>query len=373
MKKVLILTVTAGEGHNSIAKALAGNLSGRAEVVIYDLFKDKQKFIAWMSNDGYFLSCKYFMPISNAFHRRIKFRDVTKTENTAVHKVTKKAKPRVRALIEEFKPDVVFCAHTYCAHIMSEFKMQGVTDVKTFSIVSDFDVSPYTELCTHIDYIVAPNEDFDDALIYKGFKKEQILHYGIPVRKEFSEEEDKVSARKELGIDPDKFTVLIMSGGVGFGNVPKLIRNLMKTQSDFQLISVCGKNEKLKKKIDKYVSKGSYSKRIYNFGFATNVYKLMSASDCLVSKCGGLSTNEAMNKRLPLIIMHKLPWQEYDNMVYLSTKGCCDYIHKEGEAYKILESIISMKGLYDMRVRNIDKIRKPNAVTDIVNAMLSDE
>ncbi len=368
--KVLILTVSAGEGHNAMSRSVANCLDGSAEVMTYDIYKGKSKFYTMLVNKGYFFSCKYFMPISNAFFERQKRRDPKKTEKTVVHKMTKKVKPRVLALLEEFKPDVVLCAHVYCAHVMSEFKRQGITSAKVFSLVTDYDISPFVELGTHIDYMVSPNEDFDDTLVYKGFKKEQILHLGIPVQTKFSEHLDKKETRLKLGLDPDKFTVLMMNGGIGFGNVVKLIKNLAKAEVDFQLISVCGTNERLKKNIDKLEASGKLSKRIYNNGYATNVDELMSASDILIGKMGGSSVTEAFNKGLPVIASHKLPWQEYDNMLYLKSKGVCEYIDKEKNAYKILENIARDEAKYIAMVDNTKKLCKPNATKDIANAMI---
>lgn len=367
--KVLILTVSAGEGHNSMSRSIANCIGEDAEVLTYDIYKGKSKFYTMLVNKGYFFSCKYFMGLSNAFFEKQKRRNPEKREKTVVHKMTKKAKPQVLALLDEYKPDVVFCAHTYCAHIMSEFKKTGKTNAKVFSVVSDYDVSPFTEICNHIDYIIAPNEDFDDTLIYKGFKSEQILHLGIPVQTKFSEPLDKVETRKKLGLDENKFTVMMMNGGIGFGNTIKLIKNLAKANFDFQIISVCGRNEKLKAKIDKLIASGKLDKKIFNNGFVTNVDELMSASDVLIGKIGGVAIAEAFNKGLPIIASKKLPWQEYDNMVYLRDRKACDYIAKNKYAYKVLEHLATGEGVYTERIENIKKIRKQNATKDIVKAM----
>ena len=63
---------------------------------------------------------------------------------------------------------------------------------------------------------------------------------------------DKKEIRDKLGMAQDKFIVFIMNGGVGFGDTAKLIQNLCKANVDFEVISVCGKNKKLKERIDKY-------------------------------------------------------------------------------------------------------------------------
>lgn len=368
--KVLILAVTAGEGHNSISKAIASQLGDRAEVKIYDLFKNEQKVMEFVVNDFYFWSCKWFLPLSNAIFRKMRDTEIKDVKHTSMHKMLKKTKPRLLKLIQDYQPDMVFCAHTYAAHIMSEFKENGLYDNKVFYVVSDYDLSPCIETCTFVDYVISPNSDFDGVLIKKGFKKEQILPFGIPVAPKFAVSIDKKEIREKLNMTQDKFIVFMMNGGIGFGNTAKLIKNLCKADADFELISVCGKNKKLKAKIDKYIAKGKYRIKVYNYGFANNIEELMSAADCYIGKMGGLSINEALNKGLPLISTNKLPWQEYDNMVYLTGKGVCDYIYDDKKAYLVLENLIKTDGLVEERKNNIKGVYKPNAIFDIVDSML---
>ena len=48
----------------------------------------------------------------------------------------------------------------------------------------------------------------------------------------------------------DKPTVLIMSGSMGYGNIETVITDMDSMDIDFQIVSVCGNNKNLKKKID---------------------------------------------------------------------------------------------------------------------------
>ena len=78
--KVLILTVSAGEGHNSMSRAISNYLKDTykdVEIKQVDLFKDgpmtaKKKQAAWMVNDGYFTLVKYFIKLANSQFERLK-------------------------------------------------------------------------------------------------------------------------------------------------------------------------------------------------------------------------------------------------------------------------------------------------------------
>lgn len=362
-----MLTVSAGEGHNSISRAVAEYIlheSGRdnIEVKTYDLFKGISPIKSYIVNEGYFFVCKHFCNVSSKIYEGWKVRDPKKNRNTTVHKFTKSVKPHLTAVIRDFKPDAVFCAHVYCAQLMADLKAEGVTDAPAVSVITDYDVQPFTETSVGIDYIITPHEDFNKIVEYKGFRADQICVYGIPVASKFSRSVDKCAARRELGLD-DKFTVLLINGGIGFGNTIGQIKNLSKTDADFQIISICGRNKKLKKRIDKLNSKGKY-KRILNFGYVNNVDFLMSAADCVIGKIGGVGINEAFNKGLPIIANTVLPWQEYNNMLFLKKYGACDYIERPQDAYMVLEKYIKNPFLFEQMISNVERIRKPQAFHD---------
>ena len=114
MKKYLILTVTAGEGHNSIAKAIENELSKNPENIIekVDIFKEfakpsKVKFI----NDGYILACKHLPKLYNLFFRMYQKRNPNRRNTAPAQGTVKKETPKLLKLIEEKNPDVISCTH----------------------------------------------------------------------------------------------------------------------------------------------------------------------------------------------------------------------------------------------------------------------
>ncbi len=115
----------------------------------------------------------------------------------------------------------------------------------------------------------------------------------------------------------DKTTVLVMSGSMGFGNLARQIKKMDALSSDFQIICVCGRNTRAKKRIDKL----DMSHKIYNYGYVDNVDVLMDAADIIVTKPGGLTVSEALAKRLPMILINPIPGQEERNTEFLLNNG----------------------------------------------------
>ena len=205
----------------------------------------------------------------------------------------------------------------------------------------------------------------------KGFRREQIKQLGIPVQTKFSEEIDKLEARRTLGIAEDKFTIMIMNGGVGFGDNLSLIQNILlsKNRERFQIVLVNGRNEKMKESVDEYIAQENIT-NIKNIGFAKNVDVIMSASDMLIGKIGGVAIAEAFNKKLPILAAKRQPWQEYDNMVFLRERGACDYIEDSERVYEKIDEFIEHPEKRERMLESMAKIAKPNASRDIAALLL---
>lgn len=370
MRKYLIITVTAGEGHNSMAKALREKLEEDKNnvVKVIDIFKaygkpGKVGFI----NDGYLNACKYALPLYNLVFRNMQLIDPLEKNNSIAQNWLEYETPLLINDIYSFKPDVIIGTHFYSGIIITNLKKRFVIPAKSVSLLTDYTVHPFHECATGIDYLITPTEILHPQLEFKGYKPSQLVPLGIPVRKEFSVEIDKTTARKMLGIDPKLFTVFISIGGGGFGGSDKILKKLLKIDTPIQIIVVNGKNKEAYKRINNIIENTETNHKIINYGFVNNIDVIMSASDCIVGKCGATVLNEALNKRKVLILNDKLAQQEYDNMMYLSSNNACIRVSKYFPVELIVEYLSKNPQILYKIEQYIDKIRRPNALTDIVN------
>jgi processive 1,2-diacylglycerol beta-glucosyltransferase len=371
--RILIVTAPVGNGHNAASNAVKLCLENDqgAEVKIYDIFLTSSRFRTWWFSKFYFWQARYLTGMLNRQYRSLKRHSMAATQPAAPPSIFAggRVKPMLENIINQFKPDAVLCAHIAGAIAASQLKQEGKFDAPVFNLVTDYDIPPFIECWGSVDYFITPSADFDQELLHYGIKPEQILPYGIPTDPKFSTVLDQAAIRRELGIREDLFTVTITNGYVGLGNTVRLIRELLETlPGKVQIISVCGKNMKLKKQIDDLVRQGQ--KNLLNYGFIDHIDRIMSASDLLIGKLGGLTTTEALNKGLCILAVTKLPMQEYDNMLYLSARGVCGYIKNPAAASSMVRDYVEKPEiLADMR-KNIEKIRKPNAAADIARALM---
>jgi processive 1,2-diacylglycerol beta-glucosyltransferase len=149
--------------------------------------------------------------------------------------------------------------------------------------------------------------------------REKISVTGIPVMPQFGTTLDRATCARELGIDPRKFTVLMMAGGGGVGALDELAERLLREPRELQLVALAGRNEALLKRLQALAKKNPG--RLFPQGFTTTVERIMTAADLVITKPGGLSTSECLALRKPMLLVSPIPGQEERNADYLLEAG----------------------------------------------------
>ncbi len=363
--RALIFTVTTGQGHNQVAKVLWDNLQGNGvETLLVDAFEYITPMLKDAINQGYLVSTKRIPRIYAKGYRMLEKRDAESHESLLARMLNGVLARKLIKCVEDFQPDVIVCTHVFAAIMVSYVTNKLNHKIKTVGIVTDFTMHPYWE-DAHMDYYITASELLNNQAYKKGITPDEIVPIGIPINPKFATKNEKTYARSFLGID-DKKTILVMSGSMGFGKIANMIKKLDRSDIDFQIISVCGYNERLKQKIDKT----QFRHKVYNYGFTDKVDLLMDASDCIVTKPGGLTTSEALAKGLPMIIANPIPGQEDRNEEFLLNNGAAIKISPtfpiDEALFTIFSTDVRLKSMRDM----VEVLGKPNSTRDFVDFIL---
>lgn len=350
MKKILILSITAGQGHNQCGMSLCKYFEEQGHCArMFDALEYISPLMAEGVSKGYLLTTKYSPGAYGGVYRLME----KKTKQHQHYQVIMAAFiKRLAAYIDEFAPDVIICTHIFCAQFIST--MKDLT-AKTVGVITDFTVHPFWE-DSDLDYYVVPSEYLELQLVRKGIDPKKMLPFGIPIHEKFSESRPKAEARQLLGL-ADKPTVLVMSGSMGYGNICKQIRRLNRIDFDFQLVTVCGSNKRLKERIDKLKLKHP----VYNHGYVDNVDLMMDAADIIVTKPGGLTTSEALAKRLPIIMADPIPGQEERNVEFLLNQGVAMKISSTYPLDECVYTLLKSEERRECMRRSMEQVGKQHA------------
>lgn len=245
--RVLVLSITAGGGHNSTANAIQSCFTNQGvECRVLDTFEYSNKLLSRAVSEGYlFITSKAKIAFEEGY-RLAEKRKRTADDRSQTRLNGRLLSRKLRKYIAIYDPDVIIYTHIFAGIILDVIKVEHGLRAKTVGILTDFVFHPYWEEAVHLDYVVTACDHLLCQAQKKGFSAEQILPMGIPIHPKFAKKEDAAAVRRSLGLDPDRTTLLLMGGSMGYGNITETVEQLYAVDREFQLIAVCGSNEKAK-------------------------------------------------------------------------------------------------------------------------------
>jgi processive 1,2-diacylglycerol beta-glucosyltransferase len=239
-------------------------------------------------------------------------------------------------------------------------------------IVTDFDVHAMWLVHHYEHYFVA----LDEARAYLealGIPPGKITVSGIPIDPIFAKPKAKQEMRARHGLAPDRTTILLSAGGFGVGSVDALITSLLPLQHRAQIVAICGRNEELKKRLQKLAARIGPDATVLlkPFGYTKEMDELMAASDLVLGKPGGLTTSEALAKGLVFVIVNPIPGQEERNSDHLLEGAVairCNNLPVL--SYKLDRLLADTKRFASMQ-SNAQRMGRPTAARDIVEQLLA--
>lgn len=374
MKNILIYTVTAGSGHNTLAQTIKSSIEkycpNEANVTIVNLFKEyPDKFKAWLYNDGYIMSVKYALNIYNAvFKKRQKVAKSLTQIPTFIKYSMQGLDKKMLKTIDELKPDAIFCTHFLPATVMSELRKKRQIKVPVATMETDFAYIPFYECCTHVDKMYMLAEEFVNSYIRVGYRREQIEVLGFPC---------KIEA-ENIERNPEKrLTLLIMSGSGAFAGLYTQIKNLLKADLDIDILLLNGKDERKYKHYTRVVKSMKKSGKLQNtrveiYGFVTNEQYLNLArrADIIVSKMGANSSIEIINLGKVLITTKKLAEQENANVTYYQKYIDCFFLEKPTDLRDLIESGQFSAKYLEKYIKNIKVLQRETVNQDYAKSIL---
>lgn len=367
--KVLFLSNTAGQGHRSTAGALEQSLKSRgAECRVLDTYAYVDPVRYRIIDRGYLMATSRIPAAYGLFYRAAEKMPQNDSPYTPANIDGFVMALKLKKYLEsEFSPDVIVCTHVFSAQVVNVMKAKGWLDVPVIGIVTDYTIHPFWQDVTHIDYYVVASELLTLQAVKRGIGKEKLLPFGIPINERFTVKREKAEAASMLGIDPDKPTVLLMSGSMGHGNLTRVLSSIDEVEADFQVLAVCGNNRHARHRIERLYTR----KKVYTYGFVDNVDVMMDASDCIITKPGGLTASEALAKSLPIIMVNPIPGQEERNVEFMLNNGLAMNVTKTFPVDEALYQMLTYPGKLESMISSIRLIGKPNSTNDLSDFIMS--
>ena len=389
-KRVLIMSASTGGGHNRAARAIKEELESRTInnmpikcEIVYSL-KLVNNTMDKVISIGYKKSAIYTPKAYGSVYRLSETNLASRNEFKG-NPLTSLMARKFKHLLNDSKPDLIIGTHPFPMIALSTLKKHNNLNTlnlgESFIKNSKVDVPPMisvlTDYTTHstwiqneIDYYIVGHEYVRGLLVYEGVNGEKVKSFGIPVEKSFLDHRDKETVLTELGLSPDKLTVLLMGGSFGAGNIKETLEDLLTIDRDFQILVVTGRNEHLKDKLSKMLDSTIQDKNICLLGYTDKMNDILASIDVLISKPGGLTTTEALLNDVPMIVPYFIPGQEEENLDFLTNCGAALRTTKKYSLPVLLKVLIDDPSRLDMLRKNIKSIRKFDSAVNISNLVV---
>lgn len=270
-------------------------------------------------------------------------------------------------VLRDIAPDHVICTHFLPAQLLSRERGKGDLQKPVWVQVTDFDVHALW-IQPHLTGYFAASDEVAWRMIERGIPRSAIHVTGIPIMPVFGESQSRVRCAAELGIDPSRTTLLMMSGGAGVGGIERLAERILGLDLDFQIVALAGRNETLLAELQALAAR--YPNRLYPLGFTRTIERVMAAADVAITKPGGLTTSECLAVGLPMLVISPIPGQEERNADYLLENGAALKACDEGALTYRVNRLLSEPGLLDRLRTNAAALGKPDAARSVLDIVL---
>ncbi len=365
---ILILTTDAGGGHRSVANALAAGFAeaggSGCHVEVVDYLARYAPFPLSHTHELYGFLMR-FPVLYDAFF------DATNTRRGRVMDTPAAAlfmEVGIRRMLRDYSPDVIVATHPMASPALSGILHQRRETLPYYTVVTDYGALhtwwafPFGELW------FAPSEETAGELIRSGVSRRRVRVSGYPVNPRFEQPAPpKEELRRALGLEPQRFTALLVAGAEGVGPVEEIVAALAGSPAPWQLIVVCGRNEPLRSRLETR----AWSIPLRIEGYVEDMPARMHAADVLLTKAGGCTLSEGLACGLPMLMINVLPGQEEGNAAHFSRLGAARRVSRPAEARHLLAELAApdSKELRSMRAQ-VRQAAHPRAYLEVARCIL---
>lgn len=365
--KILILSVSAGGGHIHAAEALKSYIklnNNKAEITVIDTLKYINPLIDKVIIGSYLKTLKVTPSLFGKLYDHSE--DDEGLATVISSNLSKIMTYKLSHLINEFNPDIIICTHPFPAEMISIMKDKGKLNIPSLTILTDY--APHSFwIHKHTDAYVVSNSDMIDEMVARNVPKNKIFNFGIPINPSFLKKYDKEKTLKELDLNINIPTFLIMGGSLGIGKISDLYSELIKIDQNMQIIIITGNNKKLYSQLNKLKENSDKETRI--IGFTDKVNKYMQCCDLLLTKPGGLTITEALVSNIPMAVFSPIPGQEEKNAEFLLRHNLAISIDSIEDTKDIISDLLKSESSLKTMSLNCNKFSKRNCGNDIYNLL----
>jgi 1,2-diacylglycerol 3-beta-galactosyltransferase len=272
--------------------------------------------------------------------------------------------------LEIIKPDLIIATHWGASHLFVRARERARMDFQVWMINGELG-GEYQLFKTGANRYWCMTDKARQGLIKIGVDEQRVYRCSFFLQAAFQHmQKDSREARAELGLDPDRFTVVFSLGGEGIGKTRKYVRYFARHCPHAQLVVLTGRNAAMLKRLqdDSLISRQS---AIKIFGFLPEVLLPFQAAHLFAGKFGASFASEAMFLRRPVVIVQLAAPHESHTKDFLVREGFGWYLPSPRQFAEKIEYLATHPEDYQAVLQGMNSELQFTGGEDIAQAAIS--
>jgi processive 1,2-diacylglycerol beta-glucosyltransferase len=284
-------------------------------------------------------------------------------------------------VLKDYRPHLVFSVHDCLnrGYFQLARKTLGADHVRCATYCGEFSGGwGYSRnwIEPSVDLYLSRTQTANDYAIKKGIPPEKARVRGTLMLPRshlevFSVIDRRVFRAKRLGLDPERFTVFLATGGNGANNHLDLLPALLKHADRIQAIVICGKNKETYNQLVHWRALHPEF-NCYVEGYSEMVHLHMQASDAIVTRGGTTTCAKALHFRCPIVFnafggimpQEELTWKFFRN------GAGCPKVESAVDFEKLVDSWMTKYATYRRLRDDFLKLRYEEDPTTVIDEVV---
>jgi processive 1,2-diacylglycerol beta-glucosyltransferase len=359
--RILILTASMGEGHNTAARniqqALQAEAGSDVEVLVVDPYTRTNPVVNRCIQRSYAAAINNYPRLWKMVFAMLSQPKVIEGMAPLLLQLTN----AVHSLVREFQPDLIASTYPVFGYIMQRIRRVDPTVAMPFyMVITDSTMINQTWYRYPCDGAIVADEPTAEVLRNDGVAENQIHVLGFPVGLQF--DEFIPSPPPHDG----NWRLLFFPGGPLQRAFETL--NHLSTIEKASVTVITGRRQDAHAAL----SRAGLPKRGHLIGWTDKMPDLMGSHHIFIGKAGGATVQEAIAAQIPFVVNHIVPGQEEGNIALiqqtaigaLASNSPADILHI------VIGAMANEAALWRTWRKNLVQIQKPSASRAIASFLL---
>ena len=364
MRRILVLTASYGEGHNSAARALRTAFAEHpgVEVEIVDLFAQLAPRFDAFSRRAYLGLINRAPTLWSGVYRWLD----RSTAAPLLFRTLRRHQRALARLLAERQPHALCCTYPVYPWLLQNLRTAGVDVPPVYTVVTD-------ALTINSLWYRAPADgwfvtDTDSAaFLHRAGVPPACVHVsGFPVSLAFADRDVSLQPPDPATTRVRRILYMINSGHAH----ARATVQALTLWSNWHVTITTGRDERLRRDVERLVA--GTPARTEVLGWTNRVPELLMTHHVVIGKAGGATTQESINALCPMLVNQIVPGQEEGNWELLRRHHAGAHTPTTSVLSQQLHAAFADEGaLWREWRRNLRRLARPTAARDIATHVLA--